>query len=575
MRDIELQLRAYGSILDRADASLTDVVEAAPRRMRRSYIVAIAAAIIVAIVASTIVVGTTRTGHDRPPRIVTPPSTTRRLSAGVLAIGDSVMLGARDALRATVPGITVDATLSRQPSQAAAIITVYKASGNLPGRIVIALGTNGLTTADQLDAIMRAAGDREVWFVTVRVPRAWESEVNAAIRAVPNRWSNAHVIDWQAYAQTRDDWFVIDGFHLTTTGQRAYSLLVAGALGFPGTQPPTTVPSPTLGPVPQVVAVLADSQPVWKPLAVAGGEVWVASEATAASTPIVHLAGHDPTTGKVVSTIDVPQEAAFGLAGYGDTLWVAGGGDGGVPDTTVSRVDVRTGVVVFTKTLTGTPCSCPIFAGRAGVWLTGNSANYALHLSETDGRVSANVALPRRVLSSAAMEARGRLLVGLERGTVAVVDPSTNRVERFVDIRGLASGESMVSMSQAAVPAIGSDPAIDGFMASSLGNVFALLADRWQANQFVQADVVPQALAPATSRAVVAGGDWVNVVPTHAGSRSEFQYLPKEQRLVRVAEGPASSQAGFRDAVAVGNMFWTVYDPGAPSSPTIVVMRIP
>ena len=61
----------------------------------------------------------------------------------VLAIGDSVMLGAAPSLRATIPGIAVDAIVSRQPGQGVGIINGYKNVLSLPEQVVIHLGTNG------------------------------------------------------------------------------------------------------------------------------------------------------------------------------------------------------------------------------------------------------------------------------------------------------------------------------------------------------------------------------------------------------------------------------------------------
>jgi hypothetical protein len=240
MRELESQLRAYGAVLDAARPSVVDTVDALPLRARRSLIVAAAAAFVVAVVASAIAFGATRSGDSHRPKIVTPsptapgtaPSTARAPTQLIVtAIGDSVMQGAEDALREAIPGITVDAARSRQFSQAAQIVDGDAKAGQLPATVVIHLGTNGRATTELLDDIMRAAGDRRVYFVTVRVPRLWETEVNTALRALPQRWPNAHVIDWRDYANGHDDWFVNDGFHLTAAGQRAYATLIASMLG--------------------------------------------------------------------------------------------------------------------------------------------------------------------------------------------------------------------------------------------------------------------------------------------------------------------------------------------------------
>jgi len=238
MRELELQLRAYGSVLDAARPSVVETVDAAPLRARRSVIVAAAAAFVVAIAASAIVFGATRSGDSHRPKIVTPAPTASitstpapaSKSGAVLAIGDSVMEGAKGTLAAAIPGITVDAAPSRQFDDAIRILARDESVGAPPVTVVVALGTNGRVTSEEIDAFMRAAGELEVYFVTVRVPRLWESEVNVTLLAAPKRWPNAHIIDWHDYANAHDDWFVRDGLHLNASGQQGYAGLIASTL---------------------------------------------------------------------------------------------------------------------------------------------------------------------------------------------------------------------------------------------------------------------------------------------------------------------------------------------------------
>ena len=240
MFELEAQLRAYGLVLDRAEVGVTDVVEPVPNRMRRSYVVAIAAAVVVALAVSAIAVGTRHTGGSRVPNVVTPgstapistPTSVPALAPGVLAIGDSVMEGAERSIEA-LPGlskVSVDAVKSRQFQQGELVLEQYAALKALPGTVVVALGTNGRVSPAVLDQMMRTVGDRQVFFVTVRVPRPWESEVNTSLRAMPSRWPNAHVIEWHDFANSHNDWFVNDGFHLTAAGQLAYAQLIGASV---------------------------------------------------------------------------------------------------------------------------------------------------------------------------------------------------------------------------------------------------------------------------------------------------------------------------------------------------------
>ena len=72
----------------------------------------------------------------------------------------------------------------------------------------------------------------QVYFLTARVPRPWESEVNTTLHNGAKRWKNVHVLEWRVVAGCHDDWFVNDGFHLRTPGQHAYADFVRlGLLG--------------------------------------------------------------------------------------------------------------------------------------------------------------------------------------------------------------------------------------------------------------------------------------------------------------------------------------------------------
>src|SRR4051812_10072108 len=61
----------------------------------------------------------------------------------VLAVGDSVMLGASSALEADIPDFYVDAKISRQIADSATVLQQYKRAGILPATVVIGVATNG------------------------------------------------------------------------------------------------------------------------------------------------------------------------------------------------------------------------------------------------------------------------------------------------------------------------------------------------------------------------------------------------------------------------------------------------
>lgn len=148
----------------------------------------------------------------------------------VYTVGDSVLLGAKPCLKGTV--IKAHAEQNRTMSEGAKLLEQQAAEGTLPSRVAVALGTNAPFGFGALDRIMRAAGpDRHVYFVTVELPESeyygYEDAVNQRLRAMPGRWPNAHVIDWNASVLAEG--LYPDGIHLNPQGCEAYAgLLLQG-----------------------------------------------------------------------------------------------------------------------------------------------------------------------------------------------------------------------------------------------------------------------------------------------------------------------------------------------------------
>ncbi len=149
----------------------------------------------------------------------------------LLMIGDSVSLRAVDAFDGVFPHSHIDAEKGRQFDAGRATFEGY-IQQNLAGRIVVfALGTNGLVTDDQIDAIMADAGDqRIVVFVNTRSPQPWVGSTNQAIANAAKRYKNVRVIDWYGYSTNRNDLFDGDGTHLSTAGVTEYLKLIHDAV---------------------------------------------------------------------------------------------------------------------------------------------------------------------------------------------------------------------------------------------------------------------------------------------------------------------------------------------------------
>ncbi len=180
-----------------------------------------------------------RPGHPNRPR-------------ALLAVGDSVMLGARDHLLA-IPGwdVTVDAVVCRQatfhvagPTRCAGEqfpdgipsglegLREARAAGRMGQVVVLMLGSNEGVTRAQFEAVMAELDDvpRVIW-MTNTVPR--QQATNAVLRAGVARHPNAALLDWAARSRGRR-WFGKDRIHLNAAGREAFAALVAAAL--PGSE---------------------------------------------------------------------------------------------------------------------------------------------------------------------------------------------------------------------------------------------------------------------------------------------------------------------------------------------------
>ncbi len=166
-------------------------------------------------------------------------STTTAPHAGwVSAIGDSVMLGAVEALQQKIPNLgLLNAQGSRQPAAAIDILRQWRTAGYLGDTVVIAIGNNGPISSEQFDEMMGVlAGVPKVLIVTVTVPpSAQQAPIAASNNAVlidgAQRYPNTVLVDWRTASANHPEYFWGDGTHLTLQGGQAYAELIASQLG--------------------------------------------------------------------------------------------------------------------------------------------------------------------------------------------------------------------------------------------------------------------------------------------------------------------------------------------------------
>ncbi|MGE7218840.1 acyltransferase family protein [Priestia koreensis] len=152
--------------------------------------------------------------------------TKKKTYRNVLAIGDSVMLDIAKDLRRSYPNMKIDGKVGRQMSQALSLIPQYKKFNQKGNAVIIELGTNGYFTDKQIDRLLQAFSNTDIYLVNTRVPRSWESVVNQMITKKGQQFKNVKIVDWHSLGLKHPEYFAKDGVHLTPTGSRALSNLI-------------------------------------------------------------------------------------------------------------------------------------------------------------------------------------------------------------------------------------------------------------------------------------------------------------------------------------------------------------
>jgi hypothetical protein len=135
------------------------------------------------------------------------------------------MLDYQTPLQTDIPGINVDASVSRQWSDGVQILQELKASGQLGAEVIVGLGTNGPITDSDFDGIMQVlSGASRVVFVNVHVDRPWQDPNNAVLANGASRYPDVFIADWATLAAQNPQWFGADGTHLAINGPGATAL---------------------------------------------------------------------------------------------------------------------------------------------------------------------------------------------------------------------------------------------------------------------------------------------------------------------------------------------------------------
>jgi peptidoglycan/LPS O-acetylase OafA/YrhL len=153
-----------------------------------------------------------------------------------VAIGESVMVGAQPLLESS--GVLVQAKEGRGPEGVKNAVIQLRDGGDIGAgtSIVIQVGTNGPLSQADLDAIMaevpaEAAG---VTFMTIHADMADVPENNELIRAMPTKYPNVSILDWDVRAAETQ--LCADGIHISCNGlapAKFYTNLILEVFGLP------------------------------------------------------------------------------------------------------------------------------------------------------------------------------------------------------------------------------------------------------------------------------------------------------------------------------------------------------
>jgi lysophospholipase L1-like esterase len=196
-------------------------------------LVAIAVVVVVVLGVALVAGGGGDSDRAVPTTLLTtlPPSTTL-VPPTVTMFGDSVMLGAADALVQTIgpDRTTVDAAESRQFAAGVDEIQSFKDQGKLGDIVVVQLGTNGTINPDDFNRMMDILKGHKVLLVNAKVPRVWEDEVNQVLADGAKHYKNTVLVDWHDLGNEHPEWFYDDGLHLRPDGAQAYAQLILSKL---------------------------------------------------------------------------------------------------------------------------------------------------------------------------------------------------------------------------------------------------------------------------------------------------------------------------------------------------------
>ena len=147
----------------------------------------------------------------------------------VWAVGDSVMLASAGELQAALPGVAIDADVSRSFGAGVGMVQAAAAAGLRPV-LVVGLATNGPVPLEQLEALRAATSGVRIVLVNGFADRWWIAPSNQLLADWAASQPGVVVADWAAAVGPYPELLAGDGIHPHTSGATLYAQTVQQAL---------------------------------------------------------------------------------------------------------------------------------------------------------------------------------------------------------------------------------------------------------------------------------------------------------------------------------------------------------
>jgi peptidoglycan/LPS O-acetylase OafA/YrhL len=146
----------------------------------------------------------------------------------IVALGDSVMIGAKERLAARLGRrFSMNAKVSRQADEFVALARRLHARGGRIDALIIQMGNNGPLYSEEMEALREATrGVGELFLVNDLAPVSWSEESDEKLAEAAETWPHTELIDWHSVVDGHQDSLTWDGLHLTPAGAGAYARLI-------------------------------------------------------------------------------------------------------------------------------------------------------------------------------------------------------------------------------------------------------------------------------------------------------------------------------------------------------------